>query len=363
MRELFDARRATSINLGWGEATVPTDPELLDAGFAEYRRHVGGYTVNAGLPELRQAIAQYRALPHADSAAHIVVATAATGALFATLLAVGDPGDEVVILDPTFFNHKRVIELVGMVPRRVPRLAERGWAIDTDALTAAITSRTRALVLCSPDNPSGRIDPVAELETVVAITAEAGLWLVSDEVGRELHFTKSPPPSLGQLSDRAIVIGSLSKSCSMAGFRVGYVAAPTAIVGAITAAHAVNVVCAPTVSQYVALAAMRDWRRWLYANIAVYRRRRDHLVAAVEQRLGLPLFPPDAGMTTMVDFRSTGLGSIELARRLLVEADVVTAPGVAFGPGGEGYLRLTHAIAEAEIDEGVGRIAAFLDRL
>jgi aspartate/methionine/tyrosine aminotransferase len=360
MRELFDARRPTSINLGWGEATIPTDPELLEAGWAEYRRAPGGYTLNAGLPELRLAIAEYRGLPQAPSAAHVVVTTAATGGLVATLLALGDPGDEVVILDPTFFNYERAIRLIGMVPIRVPRLPGCGWAIDIDALAASVGEHTRAVIVPSPDNPTGRIDPLADLEAIVAATAAADVWLVSDEVGREIHFTDAPPPSLGELSDRAIVIGSLSKSCSMAGFRVGYVLAPAPMAGAITAAHAVNVVCAPSVSQHVALAAMHDWRRWLYANLPVYRRRRDLLLSTIDERLGLPVVPPEGGTTALVDFRSTGLGSLELARRLLAEADVVTAPGLAFGPGGEGYLRLTHAIPDGEIEEGVSRIAKFL---
>lgn len=360
LRRLFDGRRPTSINLGLGEPAEPVTAELFDRGLARWRGTPGGYTLNAGILDLRERIAAYRGLPHAPSGANAVVTAGSTGGLFASLLAATDPGDEVLILEPAYPNYASTAEMLGLAVRRVPRDAELGFALDADRIATALTPRSRAVIVNSPSNPTGRVDSRAELAALVAVTEAAGLWLISDEVYRDIHFTPEPPASLGELTDRAIVIGGLSKSCAMTGFRLGYVLADHRIAPAVAAAHRLNVICAPSLSQQLALEAFAAPDRWLHHYLARHRQRRAALLAAIDDQLGLAYVRPEGGLFLFVDVGVAGMPSMELAERLLEEADVVTIPGSAFGAGGEGYLRLAFTVPESEIAEGVGRIAAFL---
>ena len=320
LRRLFDSRRPTSINLGPGDPSSPIDYELLDAGVAHYRATRESYSLNAGMLPLRERIVAYHGLPHATAPKNAIVTVGAMGGLFATLMAVGDPGDEILILNPSFLNYPNMIEMLGMVPKPVALDAERGFALDIDAIVSAIGPRTRALLLNSPSNPTGRVDRADELAAVVAVTEAAGLWLISDETYRDIYFTDEPPPTIRSALDRAIVVSALSKNCSMTGFRLGYVLAPDSIAPAIAAVHQFNVTCAPTISQHIALVAFEDAAHRLRQNQADYVRQRAKLVAAVDEHIGLPYAPCEGGFFLFLDVRSTGLPSLTLAERLLAEA-------------------------------------------
>jgi aspartate/methionine/tyrosine aminotransferase len=357
IRQLFDARRPTSINLGLGEPGMPVPMELLDKGVARYRAKRVGYTPNAGITELRQLIADRHALPHARAAKNVIVTVGLQEALFATLLAIADPGDEILICDPAFLAYRTVAELLGLTVRAVPLSRESGFALDGAALAAAVGDRTRAILLNSPANPTGRVDSARELRALAEGTEGLGVFLISDEVYGELYYGDRPP-SIGAMSERSIVLGALSKTCSMTGFRLGWVIAPDTVAGAIAAVHQFNVTCAPTISQHLALEAF-ERPEWLASLRPDFARRREIMLRALEP-LGLPMVPCEGGFFVFLDVSSRSRDSFALARRLLDEADVVTVPGVAFGAGGEGFLRLSFAGNEADLAEGVARLATLL---
>jgi aspartate/methionine/tyrosine aminotransferase len=359
IRRIFDGRRPTSINLGLGEPGFPVETALLDAGTARFREKRPGYTLNPGMPELRQLVARYFKVPHVPDAGGVIITAGAAEALYCVLTAVADPGDEIVILDPTFLANRTVAELLGLSVVAVPLDREHGFALDVEAIARAITPRTRAVILNSPCNPTGRVDRIDELRALVDATEGSGVWLISDEVYREIFFTPETPASVGHLSERGIVFGSLSKSCSMTGFRLGYVLSPAPLAKAISAVHQFTVTCAPTISQHLALEAFEHPEQ-MRVHLPRYRQQRSAILNAVDRELGLPVVPPEGGFYLFVDVRKLQIGSVELAEKLLADADVVTVPGLAFGDNGEGFLRLSYAGQEADLVEGVRRIGNFL---
>jgi aspartate/methionine/tyrosine aminotransferase len=365
VRVLFDKRKATSINLGLGEPSMPVPMEVLERGYQRYREARPGYSLNAGHPELRERLFEYHPCPHIASPRNIIVTVGATGGLFATLLCVGDPGDEILVGDPSFFLYRRIIEMLGMRAIPVPSNADNGFSLDPERVVHAITPRTRGIILNSPNNPTGNIDSQASLRALVDVTDRSGIWLISDEIYREHYYGDSPPASVGDLSDRAIVIGALSKSWSMTGFRIGYVLAPDPLVTPIAQAHQYNVTCAPTISQFVAIAALQN-REWLVRSRAQFAAQRDAMFSALALppfQLAFPATPASGGFFTMLDTRSLRMGSFELADLLLSEGDVVTVPGAAFGDNAEGFLRLSFCETPANVTEGVRRIGRVFERL
>jgi aspartate/methionine/tyrosine aminotransferase len=249
--------------------------------------------------------------------------------------------------------------MLGMTVRAVPLVRENGFSLDIDAIKAAITPRTRAIVLNSPSNPTGRVDSEAELRALVAATEASGIWIISDEVYREIYYGDTPPPSVAQFTDRAIVVSSLSKSCSMTGFRMGWILAPDALTTAIAAVNLYNVTSATTIAQFVALEAFTK-PEWLGMNRPRFIKQREAMLSALDRELGLPYHKTDGGFFAFVDMSSLGLDSLALAERLLAEADVVTVPGIAFGQNAEGFLRISFVETEDNILEGVRRIGAFI---
>ncbi len=354
IRRLYDARRPTSINFGLGDPALPISLELLDEGVARFREHRPGYTLNAGMLDLREAIARMHGLPHLPSAKNCVITVGATGGLFAAFNAVADVGEEIVISDPAFLNYATTLQLCGLVPKRVPLRRDAGFALDVEAIAAAITPRTRAVLLNSPCNPTGRVDRREELAALVAATERAGVWLISDEVYREIAYV--PVPSVAELTDRAIVVSALSKSASMTGFRLGYVLAPEPLAKAIASVQQFQVTSAPTLSQHVAAVAVGAPDKHLRGNLSEYVARRSVMREELHKRLGLPFVDPDGGFFVFVDVRALRRPTQQLAEQLLAEADVVTVPGSAFGENGEGFLRLSFAVSPEHVREGVRRI-------
>lgn len=361
IRRLFDARKPTTANLGLGEPGMPVPMELLDAGVRRYREKRLGYTPNAGLVELRESIAKHYHHPAMPAAKNVIVTVGLEEALFSTLMAVADPGDEIVITDPAFLAYRTVAELVGLTVKAVPTARDRGFALDPEALAAAVGPRTRAILVNSPCNPTGCVDSREALKELARATESSGVCLISDEVYQEIYFGDQRPESLGAFTDRAVILGALSKSCSMTGFRLGWALAPDSVAPAIAAVHQFNVTCAPTISQHLALEAF-EHPDWLAATRAQFARQRAVMLDGAA-RLGLPFAPPDGGFFLFLDVRSLGLPSLTLSERLLAEADVVTVPGIAFGDNGEGFLRLSYAGREDEIAVGMQRIADLFARL
>ena len=367
IRRMFDAAPPDAINLGLGQPDLPTPQAVCDAGVEAIREGRTGYTTTAGDPGF------------VSGADEVVVTVGSQEALFATLLALTDPGDEVLLPDPGYPAYPTVARLVGAVPRGYPLRAERGFVPDPGDIEARITPRTKVLLLCSPSNPTGAITDPATNEALTDLAVRHGVAWVSDEVygafvydrpagfpwqtktrQRKTRQRKTRQASAGQAqsgqSGTGIVVSSLSKNVSMTGWRVGWAVGPREVVARITAAHQHLATCAPSISQRAAISAFSPAGRAAeQAYLEEFRERRDLMEELLRGIPGVDPGLPAGAFYVFADVRELG-DATELAWRLLREQRVITVPGEAFGPGGAGYLRLSYAASREAIREGVGRL-------
>lgn len=359
-RRLFFGRRPTSINLGFGDPGL-TDPELVTAGYERFQRSPMSYAPSAGIPELRQQIADYHGFPHARGPDNVLVTAGGSAAMTMVFMTIGEPGDEILICEPEYWNYRVTPELLELQVRSADKRRDRGFALDPDAIRAAITPRTRAIAITTPGNPTGVAMSRQELEAVVEATRGTDIWLISDEIYRDLYYGDEPPVSLGSLSERAIVISGFSKNASLAGFRVCHVVAPDAIAEQLVRIHQHTMSCAPAFSQYLALEALEDLS-WIERNRQRLAARREVLLEELKQHVDLPFAGAEGGLYLMLDARSYTQDTLRFCERMLEEADVVVVPGRLFGEAGEGFLRLCFTEPPDAIREGVRRLAWFLDQ-
>jgi aspartate/methionine/tyrosine aminotransferase len=252
-------------------------------------------------------------------------------------------------------------ELLGLSVTAVELDAADDFAFNAARVASAVTSHTKAIIFCSPCNPTGRIYNQANLKELADLTATTGVWLVADETYRDFYYTVEPPASIGDVSDRAVVVRSFSKNCAMTGFRIGYLIGAEPLVDAVISVQRASLVCPPAISQRVALTALGNWSRWGDGMRGTYSILRETLLMAMAERLGWDIVPVEAGFFAFADIRRFGLNSAALARKVLDEADVVTVPGSAFGIGGEGYLRLSFSATPHQITTGIDRIARWVE--
>jgi aspartate/methionine/tyrosine aminotransferase len=320
------------------------------------------YAPDPGLPELRSALARYgsdRLGVEWDPWSEIVVTTGANQAGFAALLAIAGPGDEVLLPAPWYFNHAMAVTAIGAVPVSVATQAEEGFAPSIEAVTAAITPRTRALVLINPNNPTGAVYPDECIRELTKIAVERDLWILSDQTYHELHFGASPslsPAAVAGARDRVITVCSFSKSLGLAGWRLGFLACPGSLVNEILKIQDCSVISAARAGQEGLAAALPIIGDHVTLVRSALRERRDRLVAALRDA-HLEAFLDPAG-SLFLFLRLSGVeDSLAFCHRLLEERHVVAVPGSAFGPGGEGSIRLSFGSSEPErLDEAVRRI-------
>lgn len=360
IRQVYDRRRPSSINLGLGQPTLPVPAEILDEGIRRLRQGPMGYTANAGRPELCALIAAHHALPGRDSADNVIVTCGAQEAVFATMLACLGAGDEVLIPDPVFPSYAMVARFCQARTVRVARRAELGFRLDAQAVIDAVTERTRLIVLNSPCNPTGAIDLLPELERLAELAEQRDLLLLSDEIYADINHSGAAVPSVAALTDRALLISGLSKNCAMTGFRLGYVVGATEILTGVLRAHHMASTCAPVLSQHMAEVAFEN-PSWLRRHAAEYTARRGPALDILRRHLDAPVIEPEGSFYVMVDLSGHTDDSLQLALDLLEHTDVVTAPGSAFGATTRGWLRLNFAVETAQFEEGVRRIADYLD--
>jgi aspartate aminotransferase len=361
IRQVFDRARPGSINLGLGEPDLPTPDVVRREAARVVTEEQNGYTTHAGLPALRARVASD--YPHLGLAPEQVIVTAGSQeALYLALLTLVDEGDEVLIPDPGFVAYPTIVRMAGGVPKTYRMPAAHGFAFDADAFKRALTPKTKAVVCISPSNPTGRVLARGELAQMAAALEGSGAYLISDEIYRELYYTKERPASVSEFRpERALVIGGLSKSMSMTGWRLGWLCGDADVVRSALVLHGYTTTCASTVSQKAGLAAWtaeaaearETFRR-------TFRERRDHLLGLLSTELSLRAVEPDGAFYAMVDVSAHG-DSMKVAE-LLLEHGVVTVPGAAFGPEGEGYLRVSFCADLNVIAEGVQRMKAALGR-
>ena len=354
IRQVFDRARPGSINLGLGEPDLPTPDVIRKAAVKAIVEEQNGYTSHAGLPALREKVAgDY---PYLEGRPERVVITAGSQeALYLALLTLVDEGDEVLLPNPGFVAYPTIVKMAGGTSRfyRLPR--ENGFAFDAEEFRRALTPRTKVVVCISPSNPTGRTLTKENLAAIGDVLRDHGAYLISDEIYRDLYYTPERPGSLSWFYDRTIVIGGLSKSMSMTGWRLGWLCGEEVLVQAMLVLHGYVTTCASTVSQKASLVA---WTKEAEEARAGFREtfctRRDHLLSLIDAELGLRAVTPDGAFYTMLDVSKYG-SSMKVAEALL-EEKVITVPGAAFGSESEGFLRVSFCADLAMLEEGVRRI-------
>lgn len=356
IRRIFDTAPPGSINLGLGQPDLPTPPRIALAGMAGIAAGKTTYTSTAGDPALRAAIAR-RYARFASGAESVVVTVGSQEAMFAALMALVDPGDEVLYPDPGYPAYPVVARLLGSSPVPYPLVRARRFRLDPREILARTTARTRVVILCSPSNPTGAVDRAEDLEILAAALRERGVAWVSDEIYAGFSYD-GPPASISDFApDGGLVVSGLSKDLSMTGWRVGWVVGPEAIVARIVAVHQYLVTCASSVSQAAAVAALapeaEEERR---SHLETFLRRRDLMARELRRVPSVTFDLPDGAFYFFVDVSEHG-SSLEIARRLLDARRVITIPGEAFGAGGTGYLRISYAATEDDIVTGIRALA------
>ncbi|MGD6874504.1 aminotransferase [Sutcliffiella horikoshii] len=366
IRRFFDlaANMEGVISLGVGEPDFVTSWGVREACIASLHNGHTSYTANAGLLELRKEISRYLVeqfdveyRPETD----VIVTVGASQALDLSIRTIVDPGDEVIVIEPCFVSYAPLIELVGGTAVKVGADAQRGFNIDFDVLESAITERTKAILLCFPNNPTGTMLSKEELIQVSRLVEKHDLLVLSDEIYAELSFDEkfTSFATLPGMKERTILISGFSKGFAMTGWRLGFVAGPTDIIEAMLKIHQYAMMCASTMAQYGAIEALKNGRQDIEAMKKSYRRRRNYFVASLNE-IGLDCHNPGGAFYAFPSVKMTGLSSQEFAERLLLEEKVAVVPGNVFGESGEGYVRCSYASSLEQLQEAIKRMERFV---
>jgi aminotransferase len=369
IRRFFDilATMDDVISLGVGEPDFDTPREIVEAGVESLREGRTHYTSNLGTIELRRALAEHLERRYGvtyDPAKEILVTVGASEAVDLALRATCDPGDEVILHEPSYVAYVPAIVFSGGTVVPVATRFEDDFALDPKAVEAAITPRTKGLFLGYPANPTGAVLDDALQDELARIAVEHDLLVYSDEIYDRLAYgtyRHRAMSSLPGMWERTILMGGFSKAYAMTGWRVGWMCAPAPILEGIVKVHQYGIMSAPTVAQDAALAALQGGEPAVVAMVAEYDRRRRLLVDGLN-RLGLPTFEPRGAFYAFPDISSTGLTSDEFTERLLVEEKVAVVPGNAFGPSGEGHVRMCYATSYEQLETALERIGRFVER-
>ncbi len=369
IRRFFDliSRLDNVISLGVGEPDFATPWHIREAAIDALERGYTMYTANAGLPELRQAIAAHLARRYGvayDPESEIVVTVGVSEGLDLALRAVLDPGDEVLVLDPGYVSYAPCTLLAGGVVVPVPTTAATGFQVRPADLAARITPRTKAILLGNPNNPTGTVLGAPVLQEIVRLAEQHDLLLISDEIYDRLVYGVAHTclAALPGARERTILLGGFSKAYAMTGWRIGYLCAPRDIVGGIVKIHQYTALCAPIMAQKAALEALRHGEAAVQEMVAEYDRRRRLMVSGLNE-IGLSCHEPLGAFYAFPRVDHLGLSDEEFAERLLREERVAVVPGSAFGAAGRGHVRCCYATSVRNLSEALDRMGRFVARL
>jgi len=373
IRKFFDivSEMPDALSLGVGEPDFVTPWEIRDAAVKSIQKGYTAYTSNRGLSELRQELtgfleSRYGLSYHPDNETLITIG--ASEAIDLALRALLSSGDEVLMPDPSYVSYAPNVLLTGGVPVPIKTRAENCFKLTKESLEAAVTPRTKALILPYPNNPTGAIMTKEELEALLPVIEKHDLFVLSDEIYAELTYGSAHASfaALPGMRERTILLSGFSKAFAMTGWRLGYAAAPKEIMDAMVKIHQYTIMCAPTVSQYAALAALRTGKKDNFAAVREMREsydmRRRYLVDAF-RKIGLPCFEPLGAFYVFPSVAGTGLDGEAFAERLLHREKVAVVPGSAFGDSGKSHIRTCYACSMAVLTEAVARIERFLQSI
>ncbi len=368
IRRFFDLVSASKgkdiITLGVGEPDFVTPWRVRDAAVYSLEKGKTQYSPNAGMLELREAIGQYLYnqfnLTY-DPGKEMIVTVGGSEGIDLALRALIEPGDEILVPEPCYISYSPITSLSGGVAVGIETFAEDEFKLTPESLRAAITPKSKILVLCYPSNPTGAIMTYEEMLPIAKIVEEHDLIVISDEIYAELTFNDKHASfaSLPGMKDRTILVSGFSKAFAMTGWRVGYACGPRELIAAMLKIHQYTVMCAPIMGQVAALASLQVGMEEKDRMIESYDQRRRLFVQGLRQ-IGLPCHEPQGAFYAFPSIAHTGLTSEQFAHRLLQEAKVVTVPGQVFGSGGEGFIRCSYASSQVQLEEALERIRKFL---
>ncbi len=368
IRKFFDiaASMPDVISLGIGEPDFVTPKPILEAGIASLRGGATGYTSNAGVMELREAVAAHLQRMYGvsyDPATEIMVSVGVSEALYLALTAILEPGEEVIIPTPCFVSYQAEVILAGGVPVEIPSHFEDDFQPDVQAIANAVTDKTKAILVGYPNNPTGAVASRENLIEIGKIAEKHDLVMLSDEIYDQLVYGVEHVcfPALPDMRPRTILLGGFSKDYAMTGWRVGFAAAPAEILQGLLRIHQYTVMCAPTTSQMAALKALQVGAPFVAEMQAEYDRRRRLIVDAFNE-FGMPTFEPRGAFYAFPKITIPGMDDDQFAMELLTSEQVAVVPGSAFGPGGEGFIRCSYATAYGKIEQAMERVGRFIGK-
>lgn len=366
IRKFFDiaSEMDNVISLGVGEPDFKTPFSIRQAAIETLEKGRTKYSANAGLLELRNEIAAYLQRRYGlsyEGKKEVLVTVGGSEAIDLAVRALVNPGEEVLIPEPSFVCYTPMVELACGVPVAIQTKAEDGFRLTKEALLEKITDKTKLLVLPYPNNPTGGVMRREHLEELASVLRERSIMVLSDEIYSELTYNGRhvSMASIEGMRERTIVVNGFSKAYSMTGWRLGYAAAPAPIIAQMTKIHQFAIMCAPTTSQYAAVEALRNCDESIESMVTEYDMRR-RLVVDGFNRMGLPCFEPEGAFYVFPCIKSTGMSSEEFCEKLLYAKHVAVVPGNAFGDSGEGYIRVSYSYSVKHLLEAMKRIEQFL---
>ena len=365
IRKFFDivSTMEGAISLGVGEPDFATPWHIRDAGIYSLEKAQTHYTSNSGLMELRKEICNYyKKFELSYSPSEVLVTVGGSEGVDLAMRTVLEPGDEVLVHEPSFVCYKPCAVMAGGVPVTIETTSENGFKLTAEQLEAKITPKTKMLVLSYPNNPTGAIMTREELEPIAEVVKKHNILVLSDEIYAEMTYSGRHVSiaSLPDMKDRCIVINGFSKAFAMTGWRLGFTLANEAITRAMTKVHQYGIMSAPTTSQYAAIEALKNGEKSIRAMVEEYDDRRK-LIADAFNSMGLTCFDPQGAFYIFPSIQSTGLSSNDFCEQLLMEQKVAVVPGTAMGSCGEGFIRVSYAYSIKQINDAVERIQKFLN--
>jgi aminotransferase len=368
IRRFFDliAGVEGAISLGVGEPDFVTPERFREAAIRSIKEGKTKYTSNYGIRPLRDAISEHTAKLRGvryDAEREIIVTVGVSEAVDLAMRATLNDGDEVILADPSYVAYVPGIILAGGIPVAVPTREEDDFRLRPDAVAAAITPRTRAILLGFPNNPTGAVLQQADVEGIARLATQHDLLVYADEIYDRLVYGTEHQSILSQtgMKERTIYLAGFSKSYAMTGWRVGYACAPAEIIEQMMKIHQYTVMCVPTAAQYAALEALKTGEAEVLRMVGEYDRRRQYMWRRFNE-MGLHCFEPRGAFYCFPNITSTGLSDGDFCERLLKEERVVVVPGSAFGERGRGHIRACYASSLEQIVEASDRIERFVKR-
>lgn len=367
IRRFFDiaAEMKDCISLGVGEPDFVTPWHIRDEGIYSLEKGHTHYTSNAGLKELRQEICNYmkrRFDLTYDPMSQVVVTVGGSEAIDLFIRSIVEPGDEVLVCEPSFVCYKPIVQLAGGVPVIIETKAENEFRLTPQELKAAITPKTKALVLPFPNNPTGAVMTRDDLEGIAEVLRGTDIMVLSDEIYAELTYSSKRHVSIAEIDgmyERTVIVSGFSKAYAMTGWRLGYALGHPALIKAMTKVHQYAIMSAPTTAQYAAIEALKNGDEDIEMMRREYDYRRQVIVKGFNS-MGLDCFEPRGAFYCFPCIKSTGLDSNSFCEKLLYDKKLAVVPGSAFGESGEGFIRCSYAYSIENINEALSRMEAFI---